>query len=459
MPRNSTHEPAIFMSRILIVDDEPDISRILAKKLQLEGHTVATADSGSDGLRRLEAEEFDVAVTDVRLPDVSGVDLTTVIKARYPAVEIICLTAFGNIADGVRAIKNGAFDYLVKGDDNDRIPAAVARAAEKARLQYRVRRLEETIRQQRGFGTITGSSPALRHAVDLARRVAATDATVLLTGQTGVGKEVFAQAIHAESPNSGEPFVAINCSALSRDLLESELFGHKAGAFTGATRDKKGLFEEADRGTLFLDEVGELSPDLQAKLLRVLESGTFIRVGETKETHVKVRIIAATNRDLFKECEEKRFREDLYFRLSVFHIPLPSLNERREDIPQLVDLFLARFSAKLAKRITAATPAFLAAVQGHNWTGNIRELRNIVERAAILCEGDTLTDNLLPFDFNRREKERGNGKAEESLRLKDSERCHIARVLRIAEGNKTKTAELLEISISTLYAKIKEYDL
>lgn len=446
------------MARILIVDDEPDVGRILAKKLQLEGHDVATAGSGGDGLRRLEKEEFDVAVTDVRLPDVSGVDLTAVLKARYPAVEVICLTAFGNIADGVRAIKNGAFDYLVKGDDNDRIPAAVARAAEKARLQYRVRRLEETIRERQGFDAVTGTSPAIRQAVDLARRVAATDATVLLTGQTGVGKEVFAQAIHAGSNRSGEPFVAINCSALGRDILESELFGHKAGAFTGATRDKKGLFQEADRGTLFLDEVGELSIDLQAKLLRVLESGTFIRVGETKETRTDVRIIAATNRDLAQECREKRFREDLYFRLSVFHIPLPSLNERREDIPQLVELFLARFSAKLTKRITGVSDRFLSLLRGHNWTGNIRELRNVVERAVILCEGDTLTDDLLPFDFNEREADVKEG-TEGNLRLKDAERRHIARVLRMAGGNKTRTAELLGISISTLYAKLREYEL
>lgn len=445
------------MARILIVDDEPDVGRILAKKLQLEGHDVVTAGSGGDGLRRLEKEEFDVAVTDVRLPDVSGVDLTAVIKARYPAVEVICLTAFGNIADGVRAIKNGAFDYLVKGDDNDRIPAAAARAAEKARLQYRVRRLEESLRERQGFDAVTGSSSAIRQAVDLARRVAATDATVLLTGQTGVGKEVFAQAIHAGSNRSGEPFVAINCSALGRDILESELFGHKAGAFTGATRDKKGLFQEADRGTLFLDEVGELSIDLQAKLLRVLESGTFIRVGETKETRTDVRIIAATNRDLAQECREKRFREDLYFRLSVFHIPLPSLNERREDIPQLVELFLARFSAKLTKRITGASDRFLSLLRGHNWAGNIRELRNVVERAVILCEGNTLTEDLLPFDFNGRETEEKEA-GEESLRLKDAERRHIARVLRMAGGNKTRTAELLGISISTLYAKLREYD-
>lgn len=447
------------MAKILIVDDEPDISRILAKKLELEGHDVQTADSGTMGLRTLEEEEFDVAITDVRLPDVSGVDLTTVIKARYPDVEVICLTAFGNISDGVRAIKNGAFDYLVKGDDNDRIPSTVGRAAEKARLQHRVRRLEGTIRQQRGFDAITGTSAAIRRAVDLGLRVAATDATVLLTGETGTGKEVFAQAIHAESNRSGEPFVAINCSALGRDILESELFGHKAGTFTGATRDKKGLFEEANRGTLFLDEVGELSPDLQAKLLRVLESGTFIKVGETKETRVDVRIIAATNRNLVQEVQEKRFREDLYFRLSVFHIPLPSLNERREDIALLVDLFLVRFSAKLTKRITGISDDFLRRVEDHNWTGNVRELRNVVERAAILCEGETLTADLLPFDFNRGTKEENGQERNGSLRLKDVEREHIARVLQEANGNRTKTAELLGISISTLYAKIKEYGL
>lgn len=443
------------MAQILIVDDEPDIRQLLAKKLELEGHEVVAVDSGSNALRMLQAEEVDVAILDVQLPDVSGVELATVIKVRFPEVETICLTAFGKIADGVRAIKNGAFDYLVKGDDNARIPAVVAKAAEKARLQYRVRRLQETIRRQRGFEAITGRSEKISKAVDLGRRVATTDATVLLTGETGTGKEVFAQAIHAESRRCGEPFVAINCSALGRDIMESELFGYKAGAFTGAVRDKKGLFDEADRGTLFLDEVGELSPDLQAKLLRVLESGTFIKVGETRETHVDIRIIAATNRDLLKESEEGRFREDLYFRLSVFHIPLPSLNERREDIPLLVDFFVLQFASKLAKRISGVSDGFLKAVREHHWTGNIRELRNVVERAAILSESETLTADLLPFDFNRRQ---AGDEGTQSLRLKDVEHHHITRVLALTGGNKTKAAELLGISISTLYAKIREDD-
>ena len=446
------------MANILIIDDEPDLRRLLAETLEIQGHHVETADKGSAGLRLREQQEFEVVLLDIRLPDVGGVELTAVLKARYPEVEVVCLTAFGNISDGVRAIKNGAFDYLVKGNDNAKLPDVIGRAAEKARLQYRFSKMVSGVRDQYGFGTITGKSDAILKAVDLGRRVAPTDATVLLTGETGTGKEVFARALHVESRRSAEPFVAVNCSAIGRDILESEMFGYRAGAFTGATRDRKGLFEEADRGTLFLDEVGELSVELQAKLLRVLETGSFIKVGDTKETTVDVRIIAATNRDLQKESETQRFREDLYFRLSTFSIHLPSLEERREDIPLLAEAFLRIFADKMKKRITGMTQEFLDRLIRHYWRGNVRELRNVIERGVILCDEEMLSGEALPADFDNRSPCVAEDKGK-SLQLKDAECRHIALVLREAGGNRTRTAKLLGISISTLYAKIREYGL
>ncbi|MBO0929941.1 sigma-54-dependent transcriptional regulator [Fibrella aquatilis] len=446
---------------ILLIDDEPRLRQLLARILQLEGYTILEAENGRAGLKTLEREAVQLVISDVKLPDKNGIELTAQIKQLYPATEVIVLTAYGTIADGVTAIKNGAFDYITKGDDNDRIIPLVSRAVEKANLQFRIRQLEAQMSQRLGFESIVGHSKAVQLAVDLARRVATTDTTVLLTGETGTGKEVFAQAIHQASPRKAQSFVAINCGALGKDILESELFGHRAGAFTGASRDQKGLFAEADRGTIFLDEIGEMPLDLQAKLLRVLETHEFLRVGDTKPTKTDVRVIAATNRGLEQEAHAGpsspgHFRLDLYYRLSVFSIELPPLRDRRDDIPDLALQFARQAAAKLGKRDVQLSQTFVQRLQQHPWKGNIRELKNVIERAVILADtrpdGTTeLTPGTLPFDLQSSLLD------ETALDLATVEKGHIRRVILHTNGHKPEAAKLLGIGLTTLYRKMAEY--
>lgn len=439
---------------ILIIDDEAQLRKLLARLLALEGYTILEAPDARSARKVMEKSEVHVVLSDVKLPDANGVELTQQLKSAYPDTEILVLTAYGNIADGVQAIKNGAFDYLTKGDDNNRILPLVSKAMDKARLQLRVRSLEEKLGGKHDFSQIIGKSPRILEAVNLARKVSATDATVLLLGETGSGKEVFAQAIHRASARSAQPFVAVNCSAFGKEILESELFGHKAGAFTGAVKDKKGFLEEAHTGTIFLDEIGEMALDLQAKLLRVLETREFYKVGDAKPVKVDIRIIAATNRNLEQESEKGTFRADLYYRLSAFQIQLPSLNDRRQDVPLLAEYFLTALSPKNNKRITGMTAAFREALQHHHWRGNIRELRNVIERAVILADGPELDTDMLPLEFSHTE---ADGPA--PLSLADMEKKHIARVLQAVNGNKTRAAEMLQIGLTTLYNKIKEYNI
>jgi len=443
--------------KLLVIDDEDRLRKLLARILQLEDFEVLEAPTAKDGLRRLEHEVVDVVISDVKLPDGNGIDLTKTIKAAYPAIEVIVLTAYGTINDGVTAIKNGAFDYITKGDDNEKIIPLVNKAMDKAVLQRRVLELETKLNVKFGFDRIVGTSPAIAAAIKLAQRVAATDTTVLILGETGTGKEVFAEAIHQASQRSTKPFVAINCSGFTKELLESELFGHKAGAFTGAIKDKKGLFEEANGGTIFLDELGELDHDLQAKLLRVLESQQFIKIGDTKTTKVNVRILAATNRNLQDEVAKDHFRSDLFYRLSVFQITLPAIRERKKDIGLLAKMFVHHFAAKVNKQITGFTDEFLARLEAYNWPGNVRELKNIIERAVILCDGTELDASLLPYEFDASPaKTSGNLSA---FDLASVEKLHIQRVLNHTQSNRAEAARLLNIGIATLYRKLKEYGL
>ena len=443
------------MPNLLLIDDEIKLRGLLKRILELEGYQVSEAGDARSAWKILEKEDIQVVICDVKLPDAHGVELTQRIKDQFPLVEIILLTAYGTIADGVKAVKNGAFDYLTKGDDNDRIVPLVARAMEKAELQQKVKRLEERVNQKFGFGSILGNSKPIQEVILLAQKVAATDTTVLLLGETGTGKEVFAQAIHQESPRRDKPFVALNCSAFSREILESELFGHRAGAFTGAMKDKKGLMEEANGGTLFLDEIGEMSLDLQSKLLRVLETNTFYKVGDTKPTQVSVRFIAATNRDLQKEAENQHFRLDLYYRLSVFEIKLPALRQRLEDIPLLAAHFVQVYAAKINRPAPKSSPAFLEKLQQSPWKGNIRELKNVIERAVILSNHSELTVQELPFEMQF-----GTTTLAQSVAtLAEIEKQHIQRMLQHTQGNKTETARLLGIGLTTLYRKIEEYGL
>lgn len=447
------------MSKILIIDDETQIRSLLARMMELEGYEVCQAGDCKSALRQLELQSPDIALCDVFLPDGNGVDLVVALKKAAPNLEIILLTAHGNIPDGVQAIKNGAFDYITKGDDNNKIIPLISRAVEKARMNVRLEKLEKKVGQIYSFDSILGESKPLKESVSLAQKVSVTDVPVLLTGETGTGKEVFAQAIHYNSKRAKQNFVAVNCSSFSKDLLESEMFGHKAGSFTGALKDKKGLFEEASNGTIFLDEIGEMAFELQAKLLRILETGEYIKIGDTKPTHVNVRIIAATNRNLPEEIAAGHFREDLFYRLSVFQVHLPSLRERAGDVKILAQAFVHSFSEKLSHPIMEMTPAFLTALCRQPWKGNIRELRNVIERSLIVCEGERLDVSDLPLEIQNCHYEQSDETTPGNFELSAMERRHIARVLQYTKGNKTETARLLKIGLTTLYRKIEEYNI
>lgn len=443
------------MKTILIIDDEEKLRGLLARIVKSEGFDVLEAPDLKSGFKKMEYNEIDVVLCDVKLPDGNGVDFVQKIKTNFPLTEVILLTAYGNIADGVQAMKNGAFDYIVKGDDNDKIIPLLHKALEKVALQKKVKQLEKRISNKYSFDTIIGKSKALEQVIDLAKKVAKTDSTVLLTGETGTGKEVFAQAIHENSNRVGKSFVALNCSTFSKEILESELFGHKQGAFTGAIKDKKGFIEEANGGTLFLDEIGEMPIELQAKLLRVLETNEYIPVGESTPKKSNFRLIAATNRDLKAESEANRFRSDLYFRLNIFEISIPPLRERVKDILPLVNHYVTLFSEKINRKILTIDPDFLHKLESYHWLGNVRELKNIIERSVILCEGEILNTSVLPYEIQHQEDK--NNKSMSAFSMQSIEKLHIQKVLNYTKGNKAETARLLEIGIATLYRKLDEY--
>ncbi|UOQ51666.1 sigma-54-dependent transcriptional regulator [Hymenobacter cellulosivorans] len=447
---------------LLIIDDETRLRQLLSRVLELEGYTVLQAADARRGLETLQlhADEILVVLSDVKLPDAHGVELIPKLRARCPEAEIVLMTAFGTIADGVQAMKQGAFDYLTKGDSDDQLLVIVERAADKARLQRRVAELERKVGAQHSFETMIGESAALRAAQNLARQVAVTDSTVLLEGPTGAGKELFAQAIHQASLRRLKPFVAVNCSAFPKDLLESELFGYKKGAFTGALTDKKGLLEEANGGTLFLDEIGELELNVQAKFLRVLETQTFTKLGATTPTAVQVRIVAATNRNLKLEAQESRFRPDLYYRLSVFTIDVPPLKARVADVPVLAQYFLQYFAARLKKRLPGLDAECLRLLQAYDWPGNVRELKNVLERAAILTpDNELVAAGLLPTEFYTLPDALRATDDPHDRSLRAVEARHIREVLAEVEGNKTEAARQLGIGLTTLYRKLQEYGL
>ncbi|MCT1532832.1 sigma-54 dependent transcriptional regulator [Sphingobacterium daejeonense] len=442
--------------KILLIDDEDKLRELLARIIQLEWEDleVFQAPTLKSGYQILKTKEIDVVLCDVKLPDGNGVEAVSVIKKYQPQSEVILMTAFGQIPDGVQAIKNGAFDYITKGDDNNKVIPLLHKAFEKVELVKKLIKLEEKVGKKYSFDQIIGDSKEIHNAINLGKKVSQTDASVLLLGETGTGKEVFAQAIHYESKRNSKSFVALNCSAVSKDLLESEMFGHVAGSFTGAAKDKKGLFEEANDGTLFLDEIGEMPLELQAKLLRVLETGEFLKVGETTPTKVNVRLIAATNRNLEQEAEEGHFREDLYYRISVFTINLPALKDRKSDIPLLIEHFVKVNAAKMNVQIPEVEQSYIDLLGKHNWKGNVRELKNVIERSLILIEGNSLDERSLPYEFFIDDKGTASGT---KMSLSEIERKHIQKVLAYTKGNKAEAARLLEIGVATLYRKIEEY--
>ena len=445
------------MNKILVIDDEPTIRMLLSRILELEGYEVLKAKDRAQALSTLKKQDVQVVLCDVFLPDGNGVEMVQEMRQLAPAAKIVLLTAHGNISDGVQAIKNGAFDYIVKGDDNRKIIPIVGRAmgviVEEQKTATAPSYSHSAKEKAYTFDTIIGQSEAVAEVIRQARKVAATDVSVLINGETGTGKEVFAHAIHAASKRGKEAFLALNCSAFSRELLESELFGYKAGAFTGAMKDKKGLLEEANHGTLFLDEIGEMALELQSKLLRVLETGEFVKVGDTKTTRVDVRILSATNRHLKEEITAGRFREDLYFRLSVFRIELPPLRSRKEDIIRLAQFFITRYSQQIGRPVAELSEEVKQHFLHYSWPGNVREMMNAIEHALIVCDS-VITRKDLPIDMLMGESCESET---DVLDLKSVERNHIIKVLHHTHGNKTETARLLKIGLTTLYRKLEEY--
>ncbi len=397
MTGGNAMEETIKSARVLVVDDEPSLLKALEALLRKKGHEVIALDSPITATQRLAQEDFDVAMLDIKMPDLSGIELLNAVKHRRPEVEVVMMTGHATVETALAAMKAGAYDYLTKPfDDVERVAHVVARAAERKRLCDRNRELETRLEALEGTQGLVGNSGAMRDVVRMIDAVAYSAATVLVNGESGTGKELVARALHARSPRRAQPFVALNCGALTETLLESELFGHVKGAFTGANRDQKGLFEAANGGTIFLDEIGDIPLSTQVRLLRVLQEGEIKRVGSAESVKVDVRVIAATHRDLPKLVRAGRFREDLFYRLNVIAIPLPPLRDRLDDVPLLAHHFVRRYNDRLAKKVRTLAPEAIELLCSYRWPGNVRELENAMERAVVLCRGDAILQGDLP---------------------------------------------------------------
>jgi two-component system response regulator FlrC len=440
---------------ILVVDDEPAMRLLLSSVLKDEGHDVTAAASGEEALQLIATRHYRLVVTDLKMPGISGLELLAQVKRDDPGTAVIILTAFGTVEGAVEAMHKGAVHYLLKPLANpDELRLTVRRVLEARRLADEATTLRQATEAVFPFGEIIAGDAKMQAALDLGRSVAPTDATVLITGETGTGKELIARAIHHWSPRADQAFVAVNCAALAETLLESELFGHEKGAFTGAAVQRRGRFELAHGGTLFLDEVGEMTPALQAKLLRVLQDGTFERVGGTRTVTVDVRVIAATNRDMHRLVAERAFREDLYYRLSVFPIVLPPLRERPADILPLAAHILHDAGRRFGKHIAGFTDEAQALLQAYAWPGNIRELQNVIERAAILCREDRISPAHMHLSVSVSPAVHSSN-APKTLR--DLEREAILAALATHKGNRRKVADQLGIGLRTLYTRLQEY--
>jgi DNA-binding NtrC family response regulator len=438
--------------RILVVDDQGSVRELLKAVLTADGHEVEQASDGAEALRALGAGFHDLVVMDIRMPGMDGITALERVKAISPRTGVVMMTAYASVETAVRAMKLGAFDYVTKPIDIDEVRAVIARFIESVAPDE----------AEGGDGTpvesrdVVGASDALHAVLELAHQVAASDATVLVLGESGTGKEVVAREIHRASPRAHQPFVAVNCSAIPETLLESELFGHEKGAFTGAVRQKKGRFELAEGGTIFLDEIGDMSPALQAKLLRFLQDHRVQRVGGSSDIPVDARVIAATNRDLEREVAEERFREDLFFRLNVVTITVPPLRERVEDVPPLVEHFL-RLHAPEGVKPKKVSPRAMRLLMAHPWPGNVRELENAVQRAVVLSRGETVFPEHLPPRI--RSADTDGPEPVPGRTMREIERDVIVKTLRETGGNRTNAAKILGIARRTLQNKIKEYEI
>ena len=464
-PPQTSHAPA----RVLVVDDERSMRELLSIVLRRDGYDVLIAEDGAAGLELLKRERVDILITDIRMPQLNGVDLLREAKRIAPDIVSIVMTAFASTETAVEALRLGAADYVTKSKDTAaELRVRVGRELERRRLQQENVLLKRAMRTSHQFSNIIGTSSPMLALFQLVETIAATNSTVLITGESGTGKELIARAIHVNSPRRERPFVAVNCGALSETLLDSELFGHMRGAFTGADSNKKGLIEVAEKGTIFLDEIGEMSPVVQVKLLRVLQERKFRRLGGTEEIDADIRILAATNRDLAKMVADGSFREDLYYRINVIPMRVPPLRERQGDIPLLAEHFVSRFAEQMGKPITGISGAALTRLTQYGWPGNIRELENAMERAVALERTPTILPDSLPEQLNQRPVDTAvpapaeafpNAGFDLERHVQDIEREYIAEALRRAGGVKVKAAELLGMSFRSFRYYTKKYNL
>jgi two-component system, NtrC family, response regulator AtoC len=444
--------------RILVVDDEEQMRDLLAKVLERRGYQVSVCGDGTEALAFLEKEPADLVVTDVRMPGLSGIEALRAIKELNPAIVVIIMTAFGSIDQAVQAVKDGAYDYINKPFKIEEMLLTIEKALDERRLRHEVSALRQELRTRYHFESLIGKGRAMQEVFSLIEQVAGSRSTVMVYGKSGTGKELVAKAVHYNSPRSTKAFVAVNCAAIPAELLESELFGHEKGSFTGAIATKVGKFELATGGTLFLDEVGSMRLDLQAKILRALQEREVERVGGTRTIKIDVRVIAATNRDLKKAVEEGHFREDLYYRLNVVPITLPDLKDRQEDIPLLAHHFMQKFAQESNPNIREISKEAMVILMSHSWPGNVRELENVIERAVTLGRGPAILPSDLPPNLagGTNPLERALGK---DATLEDLERDYIAMILQRTKGHQIRAASILGIDRRTLYRKIRRYSL
>jgi len=454
------------METVLIVDDEKNYPPILSAVLEEEGFETLTAYSGEEALSVLKNSDVDLVLTDMKMPSMDGIELLEKIKEKDPGLPVIMMTAHGTVEKAVEAMQKGAYNYILKPFDNERLVIYVNKAIQMYRVIKENRRLRETVQSQYGFGNIIGKSPKMQNIFELIRKVAPATASILIEGESGTGKDLVAKSIHYNSPRHNHPFIAVNCSALAESLLESELFGHEKGAFTGAVATKKGRFELAEGGTLFLDEIGELSPSLQVKLLRVLQDKVFERVGGLRQVSVNFRLITATNKQLRKEVQKGRFREDLYYRLNVVYIDLPPLRQRLEDLRLLVDHFIGKYAAerRTGDPVNGIEREVEQIFYGYDWPGNVRELENTIERAMVLCPDDIIRVSDLPRHFRNDltgDLQLKNIPMDAKLfeTLADIEKKMILRALTSCNNIQSEAAQLLGIGRSGFNKKLKKYDI
>ncbi len=442
---------------ILIIDDEKNIRQGLAAALEMDGYNVLMADNGETGLQLALRGDIDLIITDLRMPGISGEEVLQKVTAASPGLPVIVLTGHGSIDTAVDAMRAGAYDFLTKPLNLDRLSLIVKRALQNRELSLQHHQLKEELDSNKSFESIIGKSAEMQKIFEMVRRVAASKASVLITGESGVGKELIANAVHNLSPRKDNPLVKVHCAALSENLLESELFGHEKGAFTGANARKRGRFELAHGGSIFLDEIGEINQNVQIKILRVLQDKRFERVGGEETVETDVRVIAATNRNLEEEITKGNFREDLYYRLNVVHIHVPPLRERKDDIPLMVSSFLKEFAKENGKNITSIDSRARSALYKYDWPGNIRQLRNCMESAVVMCAGDTLTLDDFPPTISQNTAQ-DFVQIPNGITLEEAEKIYIQESLAVNQGNKSKTAEVLGIGRKTLHRKLEEWE-